>query len=83
MITPEQLEQQRQTESSNAKQKLNLAGQNTVDVNEIQKGTPENLKAQGSAKLPFIIYTLGSQVKTIIQPSLDNLIKQYVEKYNL
>jgi hypothetical protein len=82
MITPEQLEQQRQTESSNAKQKLNLAGQNTVDVNEIQKGTPENLKAQGSAKLPFIIYTLGSQVKTIIQPSLDNLIKQYVEKYN-
>ena len=81
MITPEQLEQQRQSEASNAKLKLNLAGQNTVDVNEIQKGTPESLKAQGSAKLPFIIYTLGSQIKTIIQPSLDNLIKQYVEKY--
>jgi hypothetical protein len=81
MITPEQLEQQRQSETSNAKLKLNLAGQNTVDVNEIQKGTPESLKAQGSAKLPFIIYALGSQIKTIIQPSLDNLIKQYVEKY--
>lgn len=82
MITPQELEQQRQIEASNAKLKLDLAGQNNVDVNEIQKGTPENLKAQGSSKLPFIIYTLGGQVKSIIQPSLDNLIKQYVEKYN-
>lgn len=82
MATPQELEQQRQNEANNAKLKLISAGQNTVDTNEIQKGTPEDLKAQGAAKLPFIIYTLGGQVKTILQPSLDNLIKQYVEKYN-
>ena len=82
MITPEQLEQQRQNEALAAKLKLDLAGKNTVDTNEIQKGTPDNLKAQGVSKLPIIIYTLGGQVKSIIQPSLDNLIKQYVEKYN-
>jgi hypothetical protein len=82
MSTPQELEQQRQIEASNAQSKLDLAGQNTVDVNEIQKGTPEELKAQGAAKLPFIIYTLGGQVKTILQPSMDNLAKKYVEKYN-
>ena len=82
MSTPQELEQQRQIEASNAKLKLDLAGKNTVDTNEIQKGTPEDLKAQGAAKLPFIIYTLGGQVKTILQPSLNNLIKQYIEKYN-
>lgn len=82
MIDPQQLEQQRQNESNEAKAKLDLAGQNNVDVNEIQNGTPEELKAQGAAKLPFIIYTLGGQVKTILQPSINNLIKQYVEKYN-
>ena len=82
MIDPQQLEQQRQNESDEAKAKLNLAGKNTVDVNEIQNCTPEELKAQGAARLPFIIYVLGGQVKTIIQPSIDNLIKQYIEKYN-
>ena len=82
MINPQQLEQQRQQESNDAKSKLDQAGQNSVDVNEIQNGTPEELKAQGAAKLPFIIYTLGGQVKTILQPSINNLIKQYVEKYN-
>ena len=82
MIDPQKLEQQRQQESNDAKAKLDLAGQNSVDVNEIQNGTPEELKAQGAAKLPFIIYTLGGQVKTILQPSINNLIKQYVEKYN-
>ena len=82
MIDPQQLEQQRQQESNDAKSKLDQAGQNSVDVNEIQNGTPEELKAQGAAKLPFIIYTLGGQVKTILQPSINNLIKQYVEKYN-
>jgi len=81
MITPQKLEQQRQTEAINAKLKLDLAGNNTVDTNEIQKGIPDDLKAQGASKLPFIIYTLGNQVKIIIQPSLENLIKQYIEKY--
>jgi len=82
MLTPQELEQQRQNEANISKLKLELAGIDTVDANGIQKGTPDDLKAQGASKLPFIIYTLGNQVKTIIQPSLNNLIKQYIEKYN-
>jgi len=81
MVTPNKLEQQRQQEAALIKQKTEIAGKNTVDTNEILKGTPDDLKAKGSAKLPFIIYTIGGQVKSIIQPSLDNLSKQYVEKY--
>lgn len=79
-MDPKKLEQQRQNEA--ALNKLKLEANNNVDINEIKNATPENLKAQGSAKLPFIIYTIGSQVKTIIQPSVNNLMKQYIEKYN-
>jgi hypothetical protein len=81
MATPNELEQQRQNEAAISKLKLENAGKNSVDTNEILKGTPEDLKAKGSAKLPFIVYTIGNQIKSIIQPSLDNLTKQYVEKY--
>jgi len=81
MATPNELEQQRQREAAVTKQKSETAGKNTIDTNEIQKGTPDDLKAKGSSKLPFILYTIGGQVKSIIQPSLDNLTKQYVEKY--
>jgi hypothetical protein len=82
IIDPQKLDLQRQLDASIAKQKLDLVEQNSVDVNEIINATPDDLKAQGSEKLPFIIYALGEQVKTIIQPSLNNLIKQYIEKYN-
>lgn len=82
IIDPQKLDQQRQLDASIAKQKLDLVEQNSVDVNEIINATPDDLKAKGSAKLPFIIYALGEQVQTILQPSLNNLIKQYVDKYN-
>jgi hypothetical protein len=83
MITdPQKLDLQRQLDASIAKQKLDLVEQNSVDINEIENATPDDLKAKGSAKLPFIIYALGEQVQTILQPSLNNLIKQYIEKYN-
>ncbi len=82
IIDPQKLDQQRQLDANIAKQKLDLVEQNTVDVNEIINATPDDLKAQGVSKLPFIIYALGEQINTIIQPSLNNLIKQYVDKYN-
>lgn len=82
IIDPQKLDQQRQLDAIIAKQKLDLVEQNSVDVNEIINATPDDLKAQGNEKLPFIIYALGEQVQTILQPSLNNLIKQYVDKYN-
>lgn len=83
IIDPQKLDQQRQLDANIAKQKLDLVEQNSVDVNEIENATPDDLKAKGSEKLPLIIYALGEQVKTILQPSLNNLIKQYIEKYNI
>jgi len=53
-----------------------------INVTQIQNATPSDLKAAGIAKLPLLITTAGNQVITIIQPSLGNLITQYVEKYN-
>lgn len=54
-----------------------------INVNQIQNATPSDLKAAGIAKLPLLLTTAGNQVITIIQPSLNNLITQFVEKYNI
>jgi hypothetical protein len=48
-----------------------------IDVNKILNSTPSELKAEGSAKLPNLLLTLGNQIPTIIQPSLENLITKY------
>ena len=46
MITdPQKLDLQRQLDASIAKQKLDLVEQNSVDINEIEKATPDDLKA--------------------------------------
>jgi hypothetical protein len=48
-----------------------------IDVNKILNATPSELKAEGNAKLPNLLLTLGNQIPTIIQPSLENLITKY------
>ncbi len=53
-----------------------------INATQIQNATPSDLKAAGIAKLPLLLTTAGNQVITIIQPSLNNLITQFVEKYN-
>ena len=53
-----------------------------INATQIQNATPSDLKAAGIAKLPLLITVAGNQVITIIQPSLNNLITQFVEKYN-
>ena len=54
-----------------------------INSTQIQNATPSDLKAAGIAKLPLLLTTAGNQVITIIQPSLNNLITQFVEKYNI
>lgn len=54
-----------------------------INTIQIQNATPSDLKAAGIAKLPLLLTTAGNQVITIIQPSLNNLITQFVEKYNI
>ena len=80
--SPEQLEQQRLQQSSEDEFVLSQQNSETIDVNQIQNATPSELKAMGVSKLPLLLLVIGNQVKTIIQPSLDNLVKQYVDKFS-
>jgi hypothetical protein len=80
--SPQQIEQTRQEESAKVEKQATQAEQKTVEADLIQNATPSDLKAIGLAKLPNLITTAGNQVIIIIQPSLNNLITQFVEKYN-
>jgi hypothetical protein len=81
MASPLDIEQQRLLEAASTAAKSKSASEKRVDATAIEQATPDNLKAKGAAKLPQLIYVLGSQVNTIIQPSIDKLIIDYVSKY--
>ena len=81
MALPLDIEQQRQEEAAITEAKAKSASQKTVDATAIEQSTPDNLKAKGATKLPQLIYILGSQVNTIIQPSINKLIDNYVITY--
>jgi hypothetical protein len=78
MATPIELEQIRQDELAGYEKQSAQSSQKTVDSTLIQDATPENQKPQGTAKLPLLIFTLGSQIPLIIQPSLQELIQTYI-----
>jgi hypothetical protein len=78
MATPFELEQQRQQEAAAAEKQSQLSSGKNVDSTLIQNATPDNLKAKGTAKLPILIFGLGTQIPQIIQPSLINLIQKYI-----
>jgi hypothetical protein len=78
MISPFELEQQRQEEQIQLVNQLQTSEQKMVDSSLIQSATPSNLKPQGSSKLPLIIFELGFQIPQIINPSLNNLIQTYI-----
>jgi hypothetical protein len=83
MATPIELEQQRQEEAAAAEKQTLSANQKSVETNQIQKSTPEDQKPKGAAKLSSILFTLGSQIPQIIQPSLENLINKYIQDPNI
>jgi hypothetical protein len=78
MATPIELEQIRQEELAQAEKQFAQASQKTVDSNLIQDATPEDQKPKGTTKLPSLLFTLGSQIPQIIQPSLQELIQKYI-----
>ena len=81
MASPLDIEQQRLQEAASTAAKSKSASEKKVDATAIEQATPDNLKAKGAAKLPQLIYILGSQVNTIIQPSINKLTTDYVSKY--
>jgi len=81
MASPLDIEQQRSQEAASTAAKSKSASEKTVDATTIEQSTPNNLKAKGAAKLPQLIYILGSQVNILIQPSLNKLTTDYVSKY--
>ena len=74
MALPLDIEQQRQEEAAITEAKAKSASQKTIDATAIEQSTPDNLKAKGAAKLPQLIYILGSQANKIIQSSINKLI---------
>lgn len=83
MATPIELEQQRQEEAAAVEKQTLSANQKSVETNQIQKATPEDQKLKGAARLSSILFTLGSQIPQIIQPSLESLINTYIQDPNI
>jgi hypothetical protein len=76
--SPQQIEQTRQEESAKAEKQSTQAEQKIVEADLIQDATPEDQKPKGTAKLPSLLFALGSQIPQIIQPSLQELIQKYL-----
>jgi len=78
MDTPIELEKIRQKELASIQKQMAQAGEKTVDADIIESATPDDQKPKGASKLPSLLFTLGSQIPQIIQPSLQNLIQKYI-----
>jgi hypothetical protein len=78
MATPIELEQIRQEELATIQKQSAQTSQKTVDSTLIQDATPEDQKPKGTSTLPLLIFSLGSQIPQIIQPSLQGLIQKYI-----
>lgn len=83
MATPIELDQIRLEELAKAEKQSAQANQKTVDNTLIISATPEDQKPKGTAKLPSLLFSLGSQIPQIIQPSLQNLINQYIQNVDV
>ena len=58
-----------------------MAGYNDITAEQLSNATPDYLKAQGTEALPQLIMVLGNQIPVIIQPALNALQKELIEKY--
>jgi len=83
MIDPAKLDQTRLLELASAKKNINKANEKSVEATIINDATPEDQKPKGTAKLPSLLFTLGSQIPQIIQPSLQNLIANNISNPNV
>jgi len=83
MATPIELDQIRLEELAKAEKQSAQANQKTVDNTLIISALPEDQKPKGTAKLPSLLFSLGSQIPQIIQPSLQNLINQYIQDIDI
>jgi len=82
MTDPAKLDQLRLTELASLKKKTIQSGQKSVSAEQIQKALPDDLKPKGVAKLPLLLFGLSSQIPQIIEPSLQNLIQEYIPDIN-
>jgi len=58
-----------------------MAGYNDITAEQLSNATPDYIKAQGIEALPQLLMILGDQIPLLIQPALDALQKELVEKY--
>jgi hypothetical protein len=58
-----------------------MAGYNDITAEQLNNATPDYIKAQGTDALPQLLMILGDQIPVLIQPALDKLQKELIEKY--
>jgi hypothetical protein len=80
-ISPEELEQGRLQEISLDDLKLSQINSSILDATQIQRATPEDLKAMGLAKLPPLLLTIENRVKQIIIKSLEDLLRKEINQF--
>lgn len=80
-LSPEKFEQQRLQKSQGDELTLSQIPLNNLNATQIENATPSALKAMGISKLPLILLVIGNKVKQIINPSLNNIMLQYINKY--
>lgn len=80
--TVEDLDKQRQDALNQINSDINQLKNTKVDAKLIKDALPNDLKALGTSKLPFLLLIVGNQVKQIIQPSLIELIEKYISDFN-
>ena len=58
-----------------------MAGYTDITSEQLNNATPDYIKAQGTDALPQLLMVLGDQIPVLIQPALDKLQKELIEKY--
>ena len=53
-----------------------MANIQNIDLQAIQKATPDNLKASGTAKLGTLIFTQGKIINQLLDPIANKLLSQ-------
>jgi hypothetical protein len=58
-----------------------MAGYDYITAEKLNNATPDYIKSQGADALPQLLMVLGDQIPILIQPALDALQKELIEKY--
>ena len=77
---PQEKNKEREEIATQNSQSIQSIEKTEIPVDEIEKSSPDSLKAKGSALLPTIIFGIGSRILVSLIPYLENLIREFIEE---